>query len=90
MIKEDLEKIKAESQKGCKTFLKFANDQYAPATKKLTLKEEDLSDDKLRKLMTTKFALIFHPDKNINEPRQIQILREEVMRVINIFVEEFK
>ena len=90
MVQEDLDKIKAESQKGCKPFLKFVNEQYAPAAKKLTLTDEQMSEDKLRKFMTTKFALIFHPDKNVSEPRQIQILREEVMRFINIFVEEFK
>jgi len=49
-----------------------------------------LSHDKLKRTITTKFSIIFHPDKNVNEPRQIQILREEIMRFLNIFLEELK
>ena len=49
-----------------------------------------LTEDKLKRLMSTRFALIYHPDKNVNEPRQIQILRAEIMKLINVFVEEYK
>ena len=40
--------------------------------------------------MTTKFAIIFHPDRNRDEARQIQILREEIWKKCNIFILEFK
>lgn len=91
MIKEDLRKIKEEQNKhDCKGFLRFINDTYAPADRKIELTDEMLSADKIKRTMTIKFSKIFHPDKNVNEPRQVQILREEIMRVINIFVEEYK
>lgn len=90
MIKEDLQKVKLEAQKGCKSFLKMINELYAPATRKIDLTDELLSEDKLKRTITTKFSKVFHPDKNVNEPRQIQILREEIMRFLNIFVEELK
>ena len=90
MIIEDLNKVKEEAKKGCVSFLKYINENYIPAERKLTLTDEMLSEDKLKRLMTTRFSLIFHPDKNVSEPRQIQILREEIMSKINIFVEEYK
>ena len=69
MIASDLTKIKEETKKGCKDFLKFINEQYVPATKKLTLDDTALKESNLKRLMTTKFSLIFHPDKNVNEQR---------------------
>ena len=71
MIIEDLTKVKEEAKKGCVAFLKFINENYIPTEKKLTLTDEMLSEDKLKRLMTTKFSLIFHPDKNVSEPRQV-------------------
>ena len=91
MIAEDLAKVKAEVAKGdCAGFLKFLNEHYTPAARKLTLTDDMLTEDKLKRLITVKFSIIYHPDKNRNEPRQIQILREEIMRNLNIFLEEFK
>ena len=90
MVEEDLKKIKEAAKKDCKSFLKYVNENYAPEDRKLTLSEDDLKDGKLKRLMTTKFTLIFHPDKNVKEERQVQILREEVMKFINIYIEEFK
>ena len=78
MIATDLENIKRESQKGCKVFLKYINENYVPAARKITLTDENLKESNLKRLMTTKFAVIFHPDKNRGEARQIQILREEI------------
>ena len=49
----------------------FINENYVPADRKLELTEDDLQEHKLKRLMTTKVALIFHPDKNINEERQV-------------------
>ena len=91
MVEEDMKKVQAEAQKDdCKKFLKFINDNYAPAGKKLTLSEDDLQEGKLKRLITTKFSLMFHADKNVNEPRQVQILREEIMKYLNLFNEKFK
>ena len=78
MIATDLENIKREGQKGCKDFLKYINENYVPEGRKITLNDENLKESNLKRLMTTKFAVIFHPDKNRNEARQIQILREEI------------
>ena len=78
MIKEDLKKIQEEAKKDCRNFLKYCNEHYAPAAKKIDITDEMLSDDKLKRTITMKFKVIFHPDKNVNEPRQIQILREEI------------
>ena len=60
-----------------------------PADRKLELTEDDLQEHKLKRLMTTKVALIFHPDKNINEERQVQILREEIMKYLSVFIEQY-
>ena len=51
-----------------------------PEGRKITLTDEILQEGKLKRLMTIKFSLIFHPDKNVNEARQIQILREDIMK----------
>ena len=69
MIVTDLENIKRESQNGCKNFLKYVNENYVPAARKITLTDENLKESNLKRLMTTKFALIFHPDKNRDEAR---------------------
>ena len=69
LINEDIKRVKEEEKKGCKSFLKYINEHYAPAAKKIDITEEMLSDDNLKRTITTKFALIFHPDKNVNEPR---------------------
>ena len=90
MITEDLASVKTESQEGCVHFLKYVNEHFAPAEKKLTLTDAMLTEDKLKRTIQTKFSLIFHPDKSVNEARQIQILRESIMKVLNIFVEEYK
>ena len=90
LIKEDLKKVQEEAKKDCKSFLRYCNEHYAPAAKKIAITDEMLTDDKLKRTITTKFSIIFHPDKNVNEPRQIQILREEIMRFLNIFLEELK
>ena len=91
LIVEDLTKLKAEAAKGnCAGYLKYLNEHYTPAARKLTLTDEMLSEEKLKRLITTKFSLIYHPDRNRNEARQVQILREEIMKTLNIFLEEFK
>lgn len=91
MVAADIEKIKKEADKGdCAAFLKYLNEHYIPAEKKLTLTDEQLKEENLKKTITTKFARIYHPDKNRNEERQVQILREEVMRVLNKLLEMFK
>ena len=61
--------IKTESEKGCKEFLTYLNQNYIPEEKKLALDVEALKESNLKRLMTTKFSLIFHPDKNVNEER---------------------
>lgn len=72
MITEDLTKLKAEVAKGdCAGFLKFLNENYTPAARKLTLTPEMLSEEKLKRLIITKYTTIYHPDKNRNEARQI-------------------
>ena len=90
MVLADITNVKEEAKKGCKVFLQYINTNYTPTERKLTLTEEMLTEDKLKRLMSTRFALIYHPDKNVNEPRQIQILRAEIMKLINVFVEEYK
>ena len=71
MIIEDLRKVRKEAEKSCKEFLKFINENYMPAEKKLTLTDEMLKDSNLTSLMRTKFAIVFSPDKNVNEPKQV-------------------
>ena len=75
LIAEDLIKIKAEHEKGPASFLRFINDEYAPADKKIALTDEMLAENQLKRTMVTKFTMIFHPDKNVNEEKKIQILR---------------
>ena len=91
MVQADIDKVKAEAKKGdCKAFLKFINTNYAPEDKKDKLTDEMLSEDKMKRTMTIHFAKMFHPDKHVNSERQKQILCEEIMKLINIFMEEFK
>ena len=90
LVEEDLKKVKEQAKKDCKSFLKFVNENYAPKERKLTLSDDDLQEGKLKKLITTKFSLMFHSDKNKNEERQIQILREEIMKYLNVFNEQYK
>ena len=47
MIVEDLNKVKEEAKKGCVTFLKYINENYIPAERKLTLTDDMLSEDKM-------------------------------------------
>ena len=89
-LKEDFEKLEAEVKKGCKEFLTYINDTYVPAEKKLDLKEGMLKESQLKKTMVKSFVPIFHPDKNVNEEKKVQLLREEIWKYINNFVEQFK
>ena len=75
LIAEDLIKIKAEQKKGPALFLRFINDEYAPADKKIALTDEMLTENQLKRTMVTRFAMIFHPDRNVNEEKKILILR---------------
>ena len=91
MIEEDLVKIRqAVNSKGCKDFLVFLNENYVPAERKIALTEEALQENNLKKLMTLKFAIVFHPNKNVNEPRHIQLLREDIMVHLNGFMDKFR
>ncbi len=91
LVAEDIRKVKEEAKKGdCAKFLKFLNTDYVPEDKRGKLKDEMLSEDKLKRTMTIHFAKIFHPDRNVNATREKQILCEEIMKLINIFMEEFK
>jgi len=88
MVVEDIRKVKEEAEKDdAKSFLKFINDHYIPEARKIALTDEMLLPGQIERTMVTKFTLIFAPDKNVNEPRQIQILREEIMIKINGFRE---
>jgi len=71
MIEQDLANIKREVQKGCKEFLKYVNDNYVPEARKIALDDDKLKESNLKRLMVIKFSIIFHPDKNINEERQV-------------------
>jgi len=75
MIKDDLDKIAKEVKKGCRSFLEFINDNYVPVDRKIELTEEKLKDGELRRTMIRLFLPIFHPDKNTEEEKQIQLLR---------------
>ena len=90
MLKEDFSKLELEANKGCKEFLVFLNTNYIPADKKLDLTEDTLKEAFLKKTMIKMFLPIFHPDKNMEEERKIQILREEITKHINNFTELFK
>ena len=91
MILEDLQKIKTEGDKmRVREFIHFVNDNYVPAAKKVALTDEMLKEGELKRTITLKFTRIFHVDKNVNEPRQVQILREEIMKWLNTFMENLK
>ena len=89
-LKEDLDKLDAQYNKSCKEFLIFLNKEYVPDDKKLDLKDELLKENSLKKTMLKMFLPIFHPDKNMAEERKIQVLREEITKHLNNFVEQFK
>jgi len=61
-----------------------------PADKKIDLTDEMLAENQLKRTMTVKFSVIFHPDKNVNEEKKIQYLRAEITKLINQFIDMFK
>ena len=62
-----LEKLEREKIKGCKNFLIFIHQNYAPENT-FNLTKDLLANDKIRQTMRRKFAPIFHPDKAVNQP----------------------
>ena len=86
-LKPDFEKIEAEVKKGCKEFLTFVNNTYVPNEKKINLTEEMLKESQLKKTMIKQFVPVFHPDKNVSEEKKVKLLREEICKHINNFVE---
>ena len=68
MIKEDLNKVKAEfDENNVPEFLKYLLENYVPEDKKFELTEDMLSIAKIKRTILQKFTIIFHPDKNVNE-----------------------
>lgn len=90
MIAEDLTKLRAEQAKDCASFLRFLNENYVPTEKKIELTDEMLNEQNLKRTMVVKFSRIFHPDRQVNEEKKIQVLRQEIMKMINQFIEQFK
>lgn len=90
MISEDLIKIKAEFDKDTVIFLRYLNDNYIPAEKKIELTDEMLKENQLKRTIITKFCPIFHPDKNVNEEKKIQVLRQEITKFLTRKIEYFK
>lgn len=90
LVKEELQKLKEESEKGCPSFLKFVYYQYTPAKakKKINLSEEMLAEENLKRTISIKFVKIFHPDKNVSAPRTTQLLSTEIMAHLNAFSEK--
>ena len=70
--------------------MRFLNEKYVPDDKKIELTEEMLSENQLKRTMTLKFSVIFHPDKNVMEEKVIQVLRGEIMKLIVDYIEQFK
>lgn len=75
---DDLNKLKEERKKDAVSFLKYVHANYIPEAKKFNLTEEMLSEGQLSRTITIKFSKIFHPDRNVNEERKIQLLRQEI------------
>ena len=69
MIEADIQKITSEQTKGAPSFLKYINENYTPAEKKIELTDEMLEPERINKTMVMKFSKIFDPSKNMNEPR---------------------
>ena len=90
LIAEDLQKLKVEFANGCASFLRYLNENYVPQDKKLNLTDDLLTENKLKHTMVTKFSRIFHPDRQVNEEKKKQVLCEEIMKLINNFIDQFK
>ena len=59
MVKTDLENVQREFGKGYSSFLKYLNEQYVPADKKIEITDENIKESNAKRLMQTKFSLIF-------------------------------
>ena len=90
MWAEDLRKLKEEQKKGAQTFLKYILENYVPEDKKFELTEEMLNEGQVKRTITIKFSRIFHPDRNVNEERKVQVLRQEIMKHLSSFIEEYR
>ena len=89
-LQPDFERIKTESKKDCKEFLKFVNDSYSPEGTKVDLTEEMLKENQLKRTILRQFIPRFHPDKNVNEDKKTKLLREEICKYLNNLNEQFK
>ena len=90
MWAQDLRKLKEEKAKGAQTFLKYLLANYVPEDKKFELTDSMLSEAAIKRTIAIKYSKIFHPDRNMNEERKIQVLRAEIMKHLSSFIEEYK
>ena len=63
---------------------------YVPNDRKFELTDEMLSEGQVKRTITLKFSRIFHPDRNVNEERKVQVLRAEIMKHLSSFIEEYR
>ena len=61
-----------------------------PNDRKFELTDEMLSEGQVKRTITLKFSRIFHPDRNVNEERKVQVLRAEIMKHLSSFIEEYR
>ena len=87
-LKNDFEKIKFASERGCKEFLEFLNEEYVPQGQKLNLAPTMLQENSLKRTMVKMFAPIFYPDESLE--KKTYFLYEEINQRINNYVEQFK
>lgn len=90
MWAEDLRKLKEEQAKGAQSFLKYLLANYVPEDKKFELTDAMLSEGAIKRTITIKYSRIFHPDRNVNEERKVQVLRAEIMKHLSSFIEEYR
>lgn len=86
-LADDLREIKRKKDEGVDVFLRYLLEHHVPANQKFELTEEMLKEANVSRTITLRYSKIFHPDRNVNEERRIRVFREEIMKLLNSFVE---
>ena len=71
MVKDEIATVEKAAKEGCIAFIKCLRENFVPENKKAVFSDEALADtSKLDNLLSMRLSLIFHPNKQINKPRQ--------------------
>ena len=86
-LKPELDKLNIFTQEGCRKLLEHLNEKHC--TEKIELTDENFQMINIKKTVL-KFLIMFHPDKNHDKGKKLQVLYEEITKALNHFYEVYK